>query len=111
MDKTHQFSSFNEFWPYYLGEHRQAKSRLLHYLGTTLATTLLVFLIVQQQWSWLPIILLAGYAPAWVGHFFIEKNRPATFQLPWWSLAGDYKMLYFAATGRLKAELDKLPRH
>jgi len=102
------FTSFQAFWPYYLGEHRLIACRSLHYVGTVLSHTLLFYLLTQQMWSWLPLILVAGYGPAWVGHFFIEKNRPATFTYPLWSLMGDYKMSYMAFTGQLRAELSRL---
>jgi len=108
MEKTHQFSSFDDFWLFYLGEHRQKSSRALHYLGTVFANLLLIYFIWQQMWALIPLALVFGYGPAWIGHFFIEKNRPATFQYPWWSFMGDYKMLYLAATGRLASELEKL---
>ena len=105
MVKTHQFSSFSEFWPFYLSEHSLLACRVLHYVGTICANALLVYLIMYQLWSWIPLALVIGYGPAWIGHFFIEKNRPATFQYPLWSFMGDYKMLYLACTGRLKTEL------
>lgn len=103
-----RLSSFTEFWPYYLGEHRLKKSRALHYFGTVFSNVLLVYLVVTQNWAALPLVLVAGYGPAWIGHFFIEKNRPATFTYPWWSLAGDYKMFYMALTGQLRGELSRL---
>ncbi|TQV73667.1 DUF962 domain-containing protein [Aliikangiella marina] len=108
MTRTHQFSSFNDFWPFYLGEHREKSCRVLHYVGTVGANALLIYFIWQQMWAWIPLALVFGYGPAWIGHFFIENNRPATFKHPWWSFIGDYKMLYLAATGKLKAELAKL---
>ncbi len=103
-----QFHSFEEFWPYYLGEHKLITCRALHYVGTVVSAGLLILLMVTQQWSWLPLVLIAGYGPAWVGHFFIEKNRPATFTYPWWSFVGDYKMFYMAIRGELRAELSRL---
>lgn len=102
------FQSFQEFWPYYLGEHKLITCRALHYIGTVASAGLLILLIVTQQWAWLPLVLVAGYGPAWIGHFFVEKNRPATFTYPWWSLLGDYKMFYMAIKGELRAELSRL---
>lgn len=99
--------TFQQFWPYYLGQHRLPSNRLLHYCGSLGALFLLAFLISSKMWAWLPIILVVGYGPAWIGHFLIEKNRPATFSYPFWSLAADYKMLYYALTGRLKYEWPK----
>jgi hypothetical protein len=105
-DKGYQ--TFEEFWPYYLYEHRLINCRALHYFGTVLSAALLVIVIANQAWAWLPLVLVAGYGPAWVGHFFIEKNRPATFQYPLWSLMGDYKMFYMAIRGQLRPELSRL---
>jgi len=102
------FNSFQEFWPYYLGEHRLIKCRVLHYIGTVASTLLLLFLLASQQFVWIPLALVAGYGPAWIGHFFIEKNRPATFTYPKWSFMGDYKMCYMAFTGQLRGELSRL---
>ncbi|MEE4244891.1 MAG: DUF962 domain-containing protein [Kangiellaceae bacterium] len=103
-----QFQTFQDFWPYYLSEHRLGVSRLLHYFGTISSMLLLGYLISQAAWSWLWLILPVGYGPAWIGHFFFEKNKPATFKHPLWSLMGDYKMLFLAATGQMSKELDKL---
>ncbi len=102
------FKSFEEFWPYYLGEHKLIVCRSLHYIGTVASAVLLVFLLISQQWHLLPVVLVVGYGPAWIGHFFIEKNRPATFTYPWWSLIGDYKMFYMAIRGELRGELSRL---
>lgn len=99
--------TFREFWPYYLGEHRLPSNRLLHYLGTALSLLLLGVLLLNQRWHLLPFVLLAGYGFAWVGHFIIEKNKPATFKYPLWSLLADYKMFFFAITGKLKKDLVK----
>ena len=98
-----QFKSFAEFWPYYLGEHRQPATRFLHYLGTLAALGSLVLLVVIGKWWLFPLAFMPGYALAWVGHFFIEKNRPATFTYPLWSFMGDWKMLGLMLTGRLKS--------
>ena len=99
--------SFKEFWPFYLGEHRLPSNRLLHYIGTTASLALLIYLIATAQWLWVPLVLVVGYGPAWIGHFTIEKNRPATFTYPLWSLMADYKMLFMAMTGQLKKEWPK----
>ncbi len=103
-----RYTSFQEFWPYYLGEHKLIACRALHYVGTVLSAVLLIVLINQQMWAWLPMVLVAGYGPAWIGHFVIEKNRPATFTYPWWSLLGDYKMFYMALRGQIRPELSRL---
>lgn len=106
--KTENFQTFEAFWPYYLGEHKLIACRALHYIGTVASAVLLVFLIATQHWSWLPLVLVSGYGPAWIGHFFIENNRPATFTYPRWSLMGDYKMFYMAIRGELRGELSRL---
>jgi hypothetical protein len=96
-----QFNSFAEFWPYYLGEHSQPATRFLHGLGTLTAIGALIALIAMGKWWLFPLALVPGYAFAWTSHFFIEKNRPATFTHPLWSLMGDWKMLALMLTGRL----------
>ena len=102
------FKTFQEFWPYYLSEHKLIKCRALHYIGTVASAALLIYLLASQQYVMLPFVLVAGYGPAWIGHFFIEKNRPATFTYPKWSFYGDYKMCYMAITGQLRGELSRL---
>ena len=97
-----QFKSFADFWPYYLGEHSKSATRLLHYIGTLVAVALIIVLIIIGKWWLFPVAFLPGYAFAWVGHFFVEKNRPATFSHPLWSFIGDWKMLALMLTGRLK---------
>lgn len=100
--------SFAEFWPYYVGEHRSPVCRGLHYLGTSLAlTTAVVAAVTGTAWL-VPIALVLGYGPAWVGHFFIEHNRPATFKHPGWSLLSDFKMLGLAVRGKMGAEVERL---
>lgn len=102
---TAQFSNFAEFWPYYLGEHAKPTTRGLHFAGTGAGLSLCaVAIFLGQYWLLLPA-LIAGYGPAWVGHFFIEKNRPATFRHPLWSLIADFRMFFLFVTGRLGTEL------
>ena len=96
------FQSFADFWPYYLSEHSKPATRLLHCAGTLIAIAAAVFLIVIGRWWLFPLALVPGYAFAWFGHFFVEKNRPATFSYPLWSFMGDWKMLALILTGKLK---------
>ena len=103
-----EFRSFQDFWPFYLGEHRSPLSRRLHVAGTTAALTTLGVAIATRNWKLGLAAPLLGYGPAWVGHFIIEKNRPATFKHPLWSLAGDFKMASLMLTGQLEQELDRL---
>ena len=100
--------SFAEFWPYYLGEHRRPGTRALHLVGTSLSLCLVLAALLTGRWLLLLAALVCGYAFAWVGHFFIEHNRPATFRYPFWSFAGDFKMWWVALTGRLSGELQRI---
>ena len=100
--------SFSEFWPFYLGEHAKPGTRTLHFIGSSLGIVLAVTGIATGRWFLLLGALLCGYAFAWIGHFGIEKNRPATFKYPLWSFAGDWKMWWLTVTGRLPRELQRL---
>ena len=99
--------TFDEFWPYYLGEHRQPVTRTLHLMGTTLVLLIVICAAALREPRLLIAALFAGYGFAWVGHFFVEHNRPATFKYPLWSLRADFKMWALAVTGRLAGELQR----
>jgi hypothetical protein len=105
--KTSRYQSFKEFWPFYLGEHANPKNRKLHFMGTSLVLIIAAYAIASGHYKLLWIVPFAGYGFAWVGHFIVEKNRPATFTYPFWSLAGDFKMFFMTVSGRLQSELDK----
>lgn len=102
-----RITTYHEFWPYYLREHAKPETRAIHYFGTTLATASLIALIFTSNFWFIPAILTGGYGPAWIGHFFVEKNRPATFTYPLWSLVSDYRMAFSWITGRLSGELER----
>jgi hypothetical protein len=99
---TPTYHSFREFYPFYLSEHRNRSCRRLHFAGTSLviATTLLA--VASARYGLLYLLPLLGYGFAWVGHFFFEKNRPATFRYPFYSLAGDFVMYKDILIGRIK---------
>ena len=95
-----RFASFREFYPFYLGEHRNLTCRRLHFVGSSFSLGFIVLAIMRGDPRWLLAALLSGYAFAWVGHFFFEKNRPATFKYPLWSLMGDWRMFFETVSGR-----------
>lgn len=99
--------SYSEFFDYYLREHRLARTRYLHYAGTIAGISFLIAAIFTQNVWLIPIGLFASYGPAWVGHFFIERNKPAAFKYPFWSLISDFRMLGLALTGKLPAALER----
>ena len=105
-----KIANFADFWPYYLREHSRPATRALHYIGTSLVVALAAYAILTGRWLLFLAIPVAGYFFAWAGHFGIEKNRPATFTYPLWSLAADFKMWWLWLTGRLGPELDRANR-
>ena len=96
-----RFNSFREFYLFYLSEHATPACRRLHFVGTSLVIGCVVAAIVSRNAWWLPAALLCGYGFAWVGHFFFEHNRPATFSYPLYSFAGDWVMYRDMLTGRI----------
>lgn len=90
--------SLEEFYPYYLTEHRDPTNRALHFIGTTIVIIIGLLAILNANLGLLTYVPLAGYGFAWVGHFFFEKNKPATFKYPLWSLVSDFIMYYHTIT-------------
>mgnify|MGYP000982944493 FL=1 len=89
-----KYKSLKEFYPYYLTEHQNHICRLLHFIGTGLLILSFLKFLVSFDWFYLAIIPFIGYGFAWVGHYFFEKNKPATFQYPGYSLASDFIMFW-----------------
>ena len=102
-----RYRSFEAFWPFYLSQHLNPVSRGLHFGGTCLALGTVASAVALADPRLVPAALVAGYGPAWVGHFFFEKNRPATFQYPLWSLRGDFRMAWRMLRGALGPELER----
>jgi hypothetical protein len=100
-----RYTSFAAFWPFYLREHSRPLTRALHYIGSTLVVALGVYALINGRYWYFAAMPLAGYFFAWLAHFTVEKNRPATFTYPMWSLAADFKMWGLWLTGRLGPHL------
>lgn len=102
MEKREGFATFGEFYPYYLAEHANRTSRRLHFTGTTLVPVWLAAAALTGI-GWLVLVaVLQAYAFAWVGHYFFEHNRPATFRHPGYSLMGDWRMWWEILTGKIR---------
>jgi hypothetical protein len=101
VDDTRSFDRFADFYPYYLQEHRDSTCRRLHFIGTSLVILIMATALLSASWVLLGVLPLAGYTFAWVGHFFFEKNRPATFKHPLYSLLGDFVMYRDMLTGKV----------
>jgi len=97
-----RYSSFREFYPFYLSEHVNRTCRRLHFVGTSLVIVIVLVAIVKTDARWLLLAPIAGYGFAWVGHFFFEHNRPATFKHPLYSFAGDWVMYWQLLTRRVR---------
>ena len=92
MSSVRRFNSFEEFYPFYLEQHRHPVCRALHLAGVISAICLALVAAMRQEWIWLLLMPLVGYSFSWIGHFIFEKNRPATFGHPFYSLLGDFRM-------------------
>jgi len=97
-----RYANFREFYPFYLSEHSDRTCRRLHFAGSTLVLATLAAVIAGAGLRWLWLAPLFGYGFAWVGHFAFEKNRPATFKYPLYSLAGDWVMYWDILRGRVR---------
>ncbi len=100
-------ATYSEFWLFYLRQHSRAATRAWHYLGTTTALLALAMLLASGSLWWAAVVLVGGYGPAWIGHFFVEHNRPATFRYPLWSLISDFRLYFYWLAGRLGGELER----
>ena len=102
-----RIATYAEFWPHYLREHANPRTRAIHAFGTAVGLALLAAGLVAGLWWLILVAVVAGYAFAWGSHMLVERNRPATFTYPAWSLLSDFRMAALMATGRLGPELEK----
>lgn len=103
-----RFSTFEQFWPYYVAQHAHPANRALHFLGTSLSVAAAAAAAALVTPAWLLLVPVLGYGPAWVGHLLIEKNRPATFSYPLWSLRGDFRMYRLMWMARMEPEVARV---
>ncbi len=101
-DNPRKYKTFKEFYPFYLAEHQNPVSRRLHVIGSILVLLILTYVFISKHWILLLTLPVVGYGFAWVGHFFFEKNKPATFEYPLYSFAGDWVMFWQCITGKIK---------
>ena len=102
--------TFEEFWPTYVRAHSEGTTRLMHCAGTLLGWAILFGAIVKREWWWIALALLVPYALAWISHFVVERNRPATFEHPLWLGLADHKVAGMMLAGRMDAEVKKVTR-
>lgn len=107
-EPTAKIETFEEFWDLYVGEHRSASTRILHFIGTSAAIGCLAGgLLTKRRWLLL-VAPLVGYGPAWVSHFFVEKNKPLSFTYPLWSLRADFLVWWKTLSRQMQAEVDRV---
>ena len=95
-----RYKNFKDFYPYYISEHDNKHTKLMHFIGTSLSIYFLIKFFLSFNFLFVLYALLSGYGFAWIGHFFIEKNKPATFKYPFYSFIGDYKMYFEILQGK-----------
>jgi len=100
--ESKEYKSFKEFYPFYLSEHQNPVCRLLHVVGTSLVVLVLLLIVVKSNYRLLLALPIIGYGFAWFGHFFFEKNRPASFKYPFYSFMGDWLMWWQVLTLKIK---------
>jgi hypothetical protein len=103
-----RIDTFEEFWPHYVHAHRNRINRAFHYVGTTAAMGTVAAVAVTLNPAWLLLAPVAGYGPSWIGHFLFEKNKPAAWHHPLWSLYGDLRMFALALRGLMAAEVERV---
>lgn len=108
MSAPREFSSFEEFWPSYVRAHSKKSTRVVHFVGTTAAMACVAGGVLTRRRWLLALAPVVGYGPAWASHFFLEKNRPATFTHPLWSLRGDLKMWWMMVRREMDAEVERV---
>jgi hypothetical protein len=99
------FRTFDEFWPFYVRQHLKPLTRRFHFVGLGAGMGCAVALAATRRPAWILAGLVTAYGSAWIAHIFIEKNRPATFRHPVWSLLGDFRMCGLMAIGQMDAEV------
>jgi len=97
-----KYRTFAEFYPFYLSQHQNTVCRRLHYIAAGIIVFLVAYILCSSQWSLLWLVPVIGYGFAWTGHFFFEKNKPATFTYPFYSLLGDWVMFKDMLIGKIK---------
>lgn len=97
-----EFKDFKEFYPFYLSQHQNPMCKRMHFAGTLLVCLCLLTTLITRNFYWLILLPVLGYSFAWVGHFVFEKNKPATFKHPFYSLLGDFVLFKDILLGKHK---------
>src|SRR4051794_21554908 len=102
MSQSKTYRNLSEFYPFYLDQHANRLCRRLHFVGTAISLVLIVTALITRAWWLIAIAFVEGYAFAWIGHFFFEHNKPATFKYPWLSFISDWRLSFDILTGKIR---------
>jgi hypothetical protein len=102
-----RYKSLDEFWPYYVGEHSRRLTRIFHFIGNTNLFIWLFMAMLRRRPRYVIWGVISSYIFAWIGHFYVERNRPATFEYPVLSALADMRMYGLMLRGEMRAEVEK----
>ncbi|SHJ88195.1 DUF962 domain-containing protein [Epilithonimonas mollis] len=102
MESPERIKTYKEFYQFYLTEHQKPLTRVFHFIGILLVFAVIIYVIESGKERFLWYCPIFGYGFAWFSHAVFEKNKPATFRYPFWSLISDFRLFFELLIGKQK---------